>query len=87
MTRSVKRRRDSKNDTNSGIPYRHSQRQAVCYDGTNSPHYFESGMELDSPSDTSSMGDVISTSEEEFGGERICYGAVRRLVELWILKC
>lgn len=77
MTRPLKRRRDSKNDTENGIPNRYSQRQAVCSEGANSLYYFDSGMKLDLPSDTSGIEDDISVAEGEFGEERICYGAVR----------
>lgn len=85
MTRALKRRRDSKNDTENGISYRDAQRQAVCFDGGNSPHSFDSGMDLDLPSDTNDIGDGISVTEEEFKEEWICYGAVRRLV-IWTFK-
>lgn len=83
MTRPLKRRRDSKNDTENGISYRDAQRQAVCFDGGNSPHSYDSGMDLDSPSDTNDIQDVISVTKEEFEEEWICYGAVRRPV-IWI---
>ncbi|KAF4443715.1 hypothetical protein FACUT_1140 [Fusarium acutatum] len=76
MTRPLKRRRDSKNDTENSISYRDAQRQAVCLDATNSTHSFDSSMELDSPSDTSGIGDDIPVTEEEFREERICYGAI-----------
>ncbi|KAF5620267.1 hypothetical protein F52700_11589 [Fusarium sp. NRRL 52700] len=76
MTRSLKRRRDSKNETDNGISYRNSQRQAVCPNGPNSPHYFDSGMDLDLPSDISAIEDDISVAEGGFGEERICYGAI-----------
>ncbi|KAH7211217.1 SNF2 family N-terminal domain-containing protein [Fusarium oxysporum] len=76
MTRPLKRRRGSKNDTENGISYRYSQRQAVCSEGANSSYYFDSGMELDLPSDTSGIGDDISVAEGELGEERICYGAI-----------
>ncbi|KAF5705134.1 promoter binding RUSH-1alpha [Fusarium mundagurra] len=75
MTRPPKRRRDSKNDTENSISYRDAQRQAVCFDDTNSPHSFDSGMDLDLPSDTGGIGDD-KTVVEEFGEERICYGAI-----------
>ncbi|KAF5252269.1 hypothetical protein FANTH_2825 [Fusarium anthophilum] len=76
MTRPLKRRRDSKNDTDNGISYRHPQRQAVCSDETNSAHYFDSGMDLDLSSATSDLGDDKSVAEAEFGEKKICYGAV-----------
>ncbi|KAH7159153.1 SNF2 family N-terminal domain-containing protein [Fusarium sp. MPI-SDFR-AT-0072] len=59
MMRPLKRRRDSKNDTENGTSYRYSQRQAVYL-----------------PSHTSGVEDDISVAEEEFGEERICYGAI-----------
>ncbi|CZR48118.1 uncharacterized protein FPRO_12728 [Fusarium proliferatum ET1] len=76
MTRALKRRRDSKNDIENGISYRDAQRQAVCFDGGNSPHSFDFGMDLDSPSDTNDIGDGISVTEEEFEEKWICYGAI-----------
>ncbi|EXM19799.1 hypothetical protein FOTG_12242 [Fusarium oxysporum f. sp. vasinfectum 25433] len=76
MTRPLKRRRDSKNDTENGISYRYSQRQAVRSEGANSSYYFDSGMDLDLPSDTSGIEDDISVAEGELGEERICYGAI-----------
>ncbi|KAJ9418067.1 SNF2 family N-terminal domain-containing protein [Fusarium oxysporum] len=76
MAPSLKRRRDCDNDTENGTSTKYSQRQAVCSEGANSPHYFDSGMDLDLPSDTSGIGDDISVAEGEFGEERICYGAI-----------
>ncbi|KAF5714151.1 hypothetical protein FGLOB1_3651 [Fusarium globosum] len=76
MTRPLKRRRDSKNDAENGISYRDAQRQAVHLDGTQSPHYFHSGMVLDLPSDTSGIGGDVLVTKEEFGEVRICYGAI-----------
>ncbi|EXL54499.1 hypothetical protein FOCG_05365 [Fusarium oxysporum f. sp. radicis-lycopersici 26381] len=76
MTRPLKRRRGSKNDTENGISYRYSQRQAVCSEGAKSPYYFDSGMDLDLPSDISGIEDDISVAERELGEERICYGAI-----------
>ncbi|KAG4254581.1 hypothetical protein FPRO03_06921 [Fusarium proliferatum] len=76
MTRQLKRRRDSKNDTENSISYRDAQRQAVCFDGGYSAHSFDSGMDLDSPSNTNDIRDGISVTEEEFEEEWICYGAI-----------
>ncbi|KAL7764855.1 hypothetical protein ACKLNR_006000 [Fusarium oxysporum f. sp. zingiberi] len=76
MAPSLKRRRDCDNDTENGTSTKYSQRQAVYSEGANSPHYFDSGMELDLPSGTSGIGDDISVAEGEFGEERICYGAI-----------
>lgn len=87
MTRPLKRRRDPENDTENGISYRDAQRQAVCHDGTNAPSSFDSVMELDLSSDTNGIGDDIPVAEGKFSEERICYGAVRRLASLRILKC
>ncbi|KAF5645872.1 uncharacterized protein FTJAE_2302 [Fusarium tjaetaba] len=75
MMRPLKRRRDSKNDAENGISYREAQRQAVCFDGTNSPRSFDSDINLDLLSDTDGIGDDISVVQE-FGEERICYGAI-----------
>ncbi|KAF5566178.1 hypothetical protein FNAPI_1295 [Fusarium napiforme] len=75
MMRPLKRRRDSKNDAENGISYREAQRQAVCFDGTNSPRSFDSDMDVDLLSDTDGIGDDISVVQE-FGEERICYGAI-----------
>ncbi|EXL96357.1 hypothetical protein FOIG_11317 [Fusarium odoratissimum NRRL 54006] len=76
MALSLKRRRDCGNDTENGNPRKYAQRQAVGSGGANSPYYFDSGMELDLPSDTSGIGDDKSVAEGEFGEERICYGAI-----------
>ncbi|KLO81314.1 Uncharacterized protein Y057_8158 [Fusarium fujikuroi] len=76
MTRQLKRRRDSKNDTENSISYRDAQRQAVCFDRGYSAHSFDSGMDLDSPSNANDIGDGISVTEEEFEEEWICYGAI-----------
>ncbi|KAF6519681.1 hypothetical protein HZS61_016098 [Fusarium oxysporum f. sp. conglutinans] len=76
MALSLKRRRDCGNDTENGNPHKYAQRQAVGSEGASSPYYFDSGMQLDLPSDTSGIGDDISVAEGEFGEERICYGAI-----------
>ncbi|KAF5692044.1 hypothetical protein FDENT_3064 [Fusarium denticulatum] len=76
MTRPLKRRRHSKNDAENSISYRDAQRQVVYLDETNPLHSFDSGMELDSPSDTSGIRGDILIAEEELGEERICYGAI-----------
>ncbi|KAM5522921.1 DNA repair protein rad5 [Fusarium oxysporum f. sp. phaseoli] len=76
MAPSHKRRRDCDNETENGTSTKYSQRKAVCSEGANSPHYFDSSMDLDLPSDTSGIGDDISVVEGEFGEERICYGAI-----------
>ncbi|KAF5588539.1 uncharacterized protein FSUBG_11459 [Fusarium subglutinans] len=75
MTRPLKRRRDSKNDAENSILYRDAQRQAVCFDETISPPSFDSGMDVDLPSDPGGIGGDISAVEDS-GEERICYGAI-----------
>ncbi|KAF5584160.1 hypothetical protein FPANT_7972 [Fusarium pseudoanthophilum] len=75
MPRPLKRRRDSNNGTEDNISYREAQRQAVCFDGTNSSHYFDTGMDLDLPNDTDGIGDDTSVIQE-FGEETICCGAI-----------
>ncbi|PNP59663.1 hypothetical protein FNYG_14873 [Fusarium nygamai] len=75
MPRPLKRRRDSNNDAENNISHREARRQAVCFDGANSPHSFDSGMDLDLPSDTDGIGDDTSVVQE-LGEERICYGAI-----------
>jgi hypothetical protein len=77
MALSLKRRRDYGNDTENGNPHKYAQRQAVGSEGASSPHYFDSGMELDLPSDTSGVGHDMLVTEGGFGEEWICYGAVR----------
>ncbi|KAF4944323.1 hypothetical protein FGADI_12777 [Fusarium gaditjirri] len=89
MTRPLKRRRDSKNDTEIGTSYRYSQRQIVGFDGPNSPHYADSCMDRDLPSDTSGVGDDTSVAQGEFGEEMICYGATRlpKETQPWARYC
>ncbi|EWZ97057.1 hypothetical protein NW765_010536 [Fusarium oxysporum] len=76
MALSLKRRRDYGNDTENGNPHKYAQRQAVGSEGASSPHYFDSGMELDLPSDTSGVGHDMLVTEGGFGEEWICYGAI-----------
>ncbi|KAF5975670.1 hypothetical protein FBULB1_7246 [Fusarium bulbicola] len=76
MALSLKRRRDYDDDTENGNPHKHAQRQAFSSECANSPHYLDSGMDVDLTSDASGIEDDTSVTEAKFKEERICYGAI-----------
>ncbi|KAF4493232.1 hypothetical protein FAGAP_10650 [Fusarium agapanthi] len=76
MALSLKRRRDYDNDNEHGNPHKYAQRQAFSSEGANSPHYLDSGMDVDLASDASGIEDDMSVTEAKFKEERICYGAI-----------
>ncbi|KAF5691973.1 hypothetical protein FCIRC_159 [Fusarium circinatum] len=77
MAASLKRRGDFDDDTKNGKSTRYSLRLA---ERANHSRDFDTGMDLDLPSDTSGIGDDISVAEGDFGEERTCYGALLKII-------